>query len=103
MTLAQENSILSPVGTDPDGLLAIEIQKLMFAFSQEECRVPIYDFIPYQKGCYSPALAADIHKLTGRRLLVSAKEENGQTRWSLTETGRVRVMGAPARFALRMN
>ena len=102
MTLAQENSILSLIGTDPDGLLAIEIQKLMFVFSQEECRVPLYDFIPYQKGCYSPTLAADIHKLAERRLLMSAKEENGQKRWSLTETGRVHVIGHRAiaiRFA----
>ncbi len=30
MTLAQENSILSLIGTDPDGLLPIEIQKLKF-------------------------------------------------------------------------
>ncbi|MBQ6010760.1 MAG: hypothetical protein IJL17_19685 [Kiritimatiellae bacterium] len=40
MTLAQENSILSRIGTDPDGLLPIEIQKLMFIFSQEECQTP---------------------------------------------------------------
>lgn len=92
MTLAQENSILSLVGTNPDGLLAIEIQKLMFVFSQEECQTPLYDFIPYQRGCYSPTLASDIHKLSERRLLVSAKEENGQTRWSLTESGRVRTI-----------
>ena len=59
MTLAQENSILSLIGTDPDGLLPIEIQKLMFIFSQEECQTPLYDFIPYQQGCYSPTLAAE--------------------------------------------
>ena len=92
MTFAQENSILSLVGTNPEGLLAIEIQKLMFVFSQEECQTPLYDFIPYQRGCYSPTLAFDIHKLSERRLLVSAKEENGQTRWSLTESGRVRTI-----------
>ena len=33
MTLAQENSILSLIGTEPDGLMPIEVQKLMFVFS----------------------------------------------------------------------
>ncbi len=93
MTLVQENSILSLIGTEPDGLLPVEIQKLMFVFSKEECQVPLYDFIPYQRGCYSPTLAADIHKLADRRLLKMSGETNDKKRWSLTEEGRIRVMG----------
>ena len=92
MTLAQENSILSLIGTDPDGLLPIEIQKLMFIFSQEECQTPLYDFIPYQQGCYSPTLAADIHKLADRRLLRYSLGGHEKRRWMLTEEGQVRVV-----------
>ena len=92
MTLAQENSILSLIGTDPDGLMSIEIQKLMFVFSKEECLAPLYDFIPYQRGCYSPTLAADIHKLADKRLLKMSGETNDKKRWSLTEEGRIRVV-----------
>lgn len=100
MTLVQENSILSLVGTDPDGLMPIEIQKLMFVFSQEECETPLYDFIPYQRGCYSPTLAADVHKLADRRLLVRSNEGGENRHWSLSEEGQIRVV-AHRRTALR--
>lgn len=90
MTLLQENSILSLIGTDSDGMMPIEIQKLMFVFSQEECQTPLYDFIPYQKGCYSPTLAADVHKLADRRLLKSSFEGTEKKRWVLTEEGQIR-------------
>ena len=100
MTLVQENSILSLVGTDPDVLMPIEIQKLMFVFSQEECETPLYDFIPYQRGCYSPTLAADVHKLADRRLLVRSTEGGENRHWSLSEEGQIRVV-AHCRTALR--
>ena len=60
MTLAQENVVLSLFGTAPDGLTSVEMQKLMFLISQDYA-APLYEFIPFEQGCYSPTLAADVH------------------------------------------
>lgn len=92
MTLAQENSILSLIGTEPDGLMPIEIQKLMFVFSREEGGAPLYEFIPYEKGCYSPTLAQDVHRLAARRLLREIYPGTEKKRWALTEEGQTSVM-----------
>ena len=100
MTKIQEGSILSLIGTEPDGLMPIEIQKLMFLFSQEECETPLYDFVPYQRGCYSPTLAADVHKLADRRLLRSSLGGDGKKRWSLSEEGQIQSV-AHRRRAVR--
>lgn len=45
MTLAQENLILSLIGTEPDGLKPIEVQKLMFMYSRLEESVPSYELM----------------------------------------------------------
>ena len=86
MTLAQENVVLSLFGTAPDGLTPIEMQKLMFLISQEYI-TPLYDFIPYEQGCYSPTLASDVHKLADRNLVKTISAPDGQKRWKLTEEG----------------
>lgn len=92
MTLAQENSILALIGTEPDGLKPIEIQKLMFVYSRQEEAVPSYDFIPYQQGCYSPTLSQDIHKLAAKGLVRSLNEGvKDKKLWMLTESGKIRV------------
>ena len=96
MTLAQENSILSLIGTEPDGLMPIEVQKLMFVFSREEGGKPLYEFIPYEKGCYSPTLAQDVHKLASRRLLREIYPGTEKKRWALTEEGQVSVLSRRA-------
>lgn len=100
MTLAQENSILALIGTEPDGLKPIEIQKLMFMYGKIEETIPSYDFIPYKKGCYSPTLSRDIHKLGEMGLL---QEINGDSidkkLWTLTERGRIHVFGKRATAA----
>ena len=76
MTLAQENLILSLIGTEPDGLKPIEVQKLMFVYSRLEETVPSYEFIPFKQGCYSTTIAQDVRKLEGKRLLRGDKPEN---------------------------
>ena len=102
MTLAQENSILSLIGTEPEGLMPIEIQKLMFVYSKEVGGKPLYEFIPYEKGCYSPTLAQDVHKLAARRLLREIEPGTEKKRWALTEEGQTSVLSRRAtaeRFA----
>ena len=92
MTLAQENLILSLIGTEPNGLKPIEVQKLMFMYSRLEESVPSYEFIPFRQGCYSSTLAQDIRKLEEKRLLKAVNpEDKDKKRWTLTESGRVRV------------
>ena len=92
MTLAQENLILALIGSEPDGLKPIEIQKIMFMYTRVEEAVPSYDFIPYMKGCYSSTLAQDVHKLAVKGLL---REENPTNKdkkfWKLTEDGQIRL------------
>ena len=92
MTLAQENSILSLIGTEPEGLMPIEIQKLMFVYSKTELTSSLYEFIPYERGCYSPTLAQDIHKLAERRLLRAVNPGTEKKRWMLTEEGKIVVL-----------
>ena len=96
MTLAQENNIISLIGTEPDGLMPIEIQKLMFVYSKTELTSPLYEFIPYERGCYSPTLAQDIHKLAERRLLRAVNPGTEKKRWLLTEEGKIRGVGCRA-------
>lgn len=92
MTLAQENAILALIGTDPDGLRPIEIQKLMFVFTRTEEDIPSYDFIPYKQGCYSPTLSQDVHRLAEKGFLNAINPcDKDKKRWALTEKGRVRV------------
>ena len=86
MTLAQENVVLSLFGTAPDGLTSVEMQKLMFLISQDYA-APLYEFIPFEQGCYSPTLAADVHKLAERNLVKAVSEAGGRKRWMLTEKG----------------
>ena len=103
MTLAQENSVLSLIGTDPDGLKPIEIQKLMFMYTKLEETVPSYDFIPYEQGCYSPTLSQDIHTLAEKGLLKALNQDVKDKKvWTLTEKGKIRVFSKRAtgiRFA----
>ena len=103
MTLAQENSVLALIGTDPDGLKPIEIQKLMFMYTKLEETVPSYDFIPYEQGCYSSTLAQDIHTLAEKGFLKFLNHDIKDKRiWTLTEKGKVRVFSKSAtaiRFA----
>ena len=103
MTLAQENSVLSLIGTEPDGLKPIEIQKLMFMYTKLEETVPLYDFIPYEKGCYSSTLAQDIRTLAGKGFLKAVNPDVKDKKvWTLTEKGKIRVFSKRAtgiRFA----
>ena len=103
MTLAQETSVLSLIGTDPDGLKPIEIQKLMFMYTKLEETVPSYDFIPYEQGCYSPTLSQDIHTLAEKGLLKALNQDVKDKKvWTLTEKGKIHVFSKRAtavRFA----
>ena len=97
MTLAQESSVLSLSGTEPDGLKPIEIQKLMFMYTKLEETVPLYDFIPYEKGCYSSTLAQDIHTLAEKGFLKALNPDiNDKKVWTLTEKGKIRVFSKRA-------
>lgn len=80
MTLAQENLILSLIGTEPDGLKPIEVQKLMFMYSRLEESVPSYEFLPFKQGSYSSMLAQDVRKLEGKRLLQAVNPEDKELR-----------------------
>lgn len=91
MTQAQENAILALIGTEPDGLLPIEVQKLMFIISHES-GTGFYDFIPFSKGCYSPSLNDDMWKLKSRGLLRIIENDVTHRKWGLTEEGRIRVL-----------
>ena len=92
MTLAQENNILALIGTEPDGLKPIEIQKLMFMYAKLEETIPSYDFIPYEQGCYSPTLAQDVHKLAEKGFLKALDQDvKDKKKWTLTESGRIRI------------
>ena len=100
MTLAQETSILALIGTEPDGLKPIEIQKLMFMYTKLKETVPSYDFIPYEKGCYSSTLAQDIRTLAGKGFLKALDQDvKDKKKWTLTESGRIRVFTKRATVA----
>ena len=102
MTCQQEGNILSLLGTDPDGLEAIELQKLMFVYSKTEEHVPSYEFIPFLKGCFSPTLANDVHKLAERHLVVEMRPSQGRHQWRLTQAGEmnlIRFRATALRFA----
>lgn len=100
MTLAQENNILALIGTEPDGLKPIEIQKLMFMYAKLEETIPSYDFIPYEQGCYSPTLAQDVHKLAEKGFLKALDQDvKDKKKWTLTESGRIRIFAKRATVA----
>ncbi len=97
MTLAQESSILALIGSEPVGLKPIEIQKLMFMYTKLEETIPLYDFIPYEQGCYSPTLAQDVHKLAEKGFLKALDQDvKDKKKWALTEEGEVRVFAKRA-------
>lgn len=92
MTLSQENSILALIGTEPNGLRPIEIQKIMFMYTRLEESIPSYDFIPYEQGCYSSTLSQDIHRLAEKGLVKALNADvKDKKLWTLTEAGKIHV------------
>lgn len=90
MTSKQKNSILCLLSLDPSGFKPVEVQKLMFLYSQEFATEPIYEFMPCAYGCYSSTLRKDMERLQELRLI---KEVNKV--WSLTENGQMEVITVP--------
>lgn len=85
MTKKQEGMILSLLSTDPDGYEPVEVQKLMFLYTQvmEDC--PSYEFFPYMRGGYSSTLRKDMDRLVDRGWI----RELPTKRWVLTDAGEI--------------
>lgn len=91
MTDSQEGEILALIGSEPDGLTSIEVQKLMFAYGMDSDGRKSYDFMPFEQGCYSFNLARDVHALASSGLVRQAPQKTGKPRWLLTEEGKIRA------------
>jgi uncharacterized protein (DUF488 family) len=51
----------------------ISLQKLLFLFSEEQEK-KVYDFIPYQYGCFSFSLGADLTTMVKKNILAESKK-----------------------------
>lgn len=60
----------------------VDFQKLLFLFTRQCEQTPSYEFIPFQKGCYSFTAKADKKSLTKKGLLADIDD------WQLTEAGK---------------
>lgn len=94
MTLKQENLILSLIGSEPDGLKPIEIHKLLFMLEKLDSSMNVYEFIPYKRGCYSPTLSHDLHKLESEGYIKTVTMSTDDSVWRLTEKGRIKSFSA---------
>ena len=91
MTDSQEGEILALIGSEPDGLTSIEVQKLMFAYEMDADGRKSYDFMPFEQGGYSFNLARDVHALASNGLVRQIAQKTGKPRWLLTEDGKIRA------------
>ena len=62
------------------GVEKIKLQKLLFLFCQEQ-EQPIFDFVPYQYGCFSFQANKDLHVLHNHYQLISLIE----TKWFINQ------------------
>jgi uncharacterized protein (DUF488 family) len=51
----------------------ISLQKLLFLFSEAQNK-KVYDFVPYQYGCFSFSLGADLSTMIKKNILVESKK-----------------------------
>lgn len=73
---------------------AVDFQKLLFLYCQEEEPEPSYDFVPHLRGCYSFTAAADRQKL-----IVKGWLEESENDWSLAQE----LPDLPAEMKVRLN
>lgn len=86
MTKLQTYSILALLSAKDRDLSSVEIHKLLFLHSQVEYST-LYDFIPYQKGCYSLTLAHDLQVMRKKGLIDFFVDVNEERKWCLTLSG----------------
>ena len=99
MTQAQENLILALIGSEAEGLMPIEVHKMLFMLGKMEPTAAVYEFIPYKMGCYSQTLAHDLRGLESKGYVVRITDRIGKSLWRLTREGEARI--SMARFARR--
>ena len=95
MTLSQTNVLLSFLNTEADGLSSVELQKLVFLYSKIIEKKPSYEFVPFQKGCYSFTLAHDMESLVSKEYVEQTRDlSTHEHRFFLTDYGRFQIADA---------
>ena len=67
----------------------VDLQKLLFLFTQQCEQSPSYEFVPFKKGCYSFTAMADKRSLVEKGFLTESED------WQLTETGKEKAVACP--------
>ncbi len=81
MLFARQRLLLTLVAANGGKLNRVDLQKLLFLYTQTCEQVPSYEFVPFKKGAYSFTSFADKAKLTGKGFLAVGED------WKLTESG----------------
>lgn len=81
MLFERQRLLLGLVAANGGELNRVDLQKLLFLYTQTCEQVPSYEFVPFKKGAYSFTSVADKAKLTGKGFLAVGED------WQLTESG----------------
>jgi hypothetical protein len=81
MLFERQRLLLALVGANGGKLNRVDLQKLLFLYTQTCEQAPSYEFVPFKKGAYSFTAVADKAKLTEKGFLSEGED------WHLTESG----------------
>lgn len=82
MILERQKLLMALLSANGGELHRVDFQKLLFLFTRQCEQKPSYEFIPFQKGCYSFTAKADKKSLIKKGFLADIDD------WQLTESGK---------------